>query len=135
MGFQKNILSVRKNTPSAFIYKELDTLPLITHRLVRIFKYWLKIVNLPDTCLVKHIYNLMITDMENMENVTNWVCLLKQMLERYGFGYMWNQQHLLLRDDTSLISIFKQRVHDVYRQDINAEISNLKGNRLYKHLN
>ena len=45
LGFLKNILSVRKSIPSAFIYKELGTLPLITHRFVCIFKYWLKVIS------------------------------------------------------------------------------------------
>ena len=45
LGFLKNTLSVRKSTPTSFVYKELDVLPLITHRLTRIFKFWLKIIS------------------------------------------------------------------------------------------
>ena len=77
----------------------------------------------------------MIRDMENMVDITNWAGLLKQMLETFGFGYMWHQQNLLNKNDTAIISLFKQRLHDVYLQRINADIFNVISNRLYKHLN
>ena len=135
LGFLKNTLSVRKSTPTSFVYKELDVLPLITHRLTRIFKFWLKIVSLPDTSLVKYVYNLMVSDMEHMDNITNWVILLKKMLDEYGFGYLWNHQHFLNKEDTFIISLFRQRVHDIYFQNNNAEINNVSNSRLYKHIN
>ena len=78
LGFLKNTLSVRISTPSAFIYKELDVLPLKTHRLIRIFKFWLKIISLPDSILVKRVYNLMISDMENAHNISNWAYFFKK---------------------------------------------------------
>ena len=135
LGFLKNVLYVRTSTPSAFVYKETGTLPLITHRLLRIFKFWLKVVNLPDTSLVKHIYNLLIKDNEDGEDSTNWAYLVKQMLNTYGLGFIWNQQNFTDRNDKILISVFKRRIDDVHMQYINAEIGNVSNSRLYKYLN
>ena len=135
LGFLKNTLSVRISTPSAFIYKELNVLPLKTYRLIRIFKFWLKIIHLPDSSLVKRVYNLMISDMESTHNISNWVSLLKNMLNEYGFGYLWNQQNLLNKDETFIISLFKQRIYDVFLQNNNADLHNVSNTRLYKHIN
>ncbi len=135
LNYLKTILHVRQSTPSCFIYKEIEVLPLITHRLLRIFKFWLKIVCLPDSSLLKYVYNLMIYDMENVENITNWVSLLKKTLDEYGFGYLWNQQHLLHKNENFLISLFKQRVQDIHLQNIHSDIDNVSNSRLYKHIN
>ena len=129
------MLYVRKNIPSPFIYKELGTFPLIVHRLIKIFKYWLKVINLPDTNLVKYIYNSMVTDLEVDGEIVNWAALVKRMLEKHGLGYLWNHQHLLNKNDITITSLFKQRIEDIYLQSINTEIANVSNNRLYKHIN
>ncbi len=135
LGFLKNILSVKKSTPNAFVYKEIETLPLITKRLVQIFKFWLKVVSLPNNTMVKFIYDLLVSDMEGGKYIKNWATLVKEMLEKYGLGYIWNQQNLLHKNDRTLISMFKQRVNDIYLQNINAEITIVSNSRLYKHIN
>ena len=74
------------------------------------FKVWLKIINLPDSSLVK-------------------------ILNEYGFGYLWNQQKCLYKDAPFIISLFKQRIHDVFLQINDAVINNVSNTRLYKLIN
>ena len=57
------------------------------------------------------------------------------MLEKHGLGYLWSQQNYVNKNDTTLISLFKQRITDVNLQLINADIANVSNNRLYKHIN
>ena len=85
---------MRKTTPSAFVYSELGVFPLIHRRLQRILKFWFKILRLKDSNPVKIIYNTLVKDMEDIENVTNWASLLKGLLDKFGFGNIWLQQHV-----------------------------------------
>ena len=135
LNFLKNVLSVRNSTPSAFVYKELKVLPLITHRLIRIFKFWLKVISLPDSCLVKYVYNVLMKDVDAVGTVTNWAILVKRMLENHGLGFIWNQQNVINRNDTYYISFFTQRINDTYLQKLNSDINNVSNTRLYKHIN
>ena len=78
LGFLKTILGVRKTTPSVFIYRELNLYPLKLKRYLRIFKYWLKILELPAQNPVKIIYNVLKEDTHVNPQTTNWVKLLKR---------------------------------------------------------
>ena len=134
LGYMKSILGVRRSTPSAFIYKELNILPLIKIRHIKIFKYWLKVINLPANCLVKKLYNSTINDMESEQICVNWAYLVKNMLDTYGLGFIWIEQNNMSIDNKTLISLFTQRVHDINFQNVNEQISNVSKNRLYRKL-
>ena len=136
LRYLKNMLCVRSSTPSCFVYKESNVFPLIVNRYVRIFKYWLKIISLPNSSLVKRVYNLLVNDMLTADDdITNWVTLLKSMLEKHGMGFIWHQQQYLNNTNSFIISFFKKRINDIYSQNINASISLVSNTRLYKHLN
>ena len=137
LSFLKYVLNVRKSTPSAFVYKELNVFPLIVTRYFKIFKFWLKIITSPDTSFIKHIYKLLCRDIDNLQDnpTTNWAALVRKMLFEHGLGFIWYNQRHLRRDDTMIINIFQQRIKDHFWQKINGDITVLSKNRLYTHLN
>ena len=132
LKFQKSLLSVRKNTPSCFIYKELHTTPLKIDRLIRIISYWIKIIHLNDNSIVKIAYMGLYRDALENSNI-NWAFLVKGILETHGFGCVWHQQSV--PNINKFLSEFKQRANDIFVQKCNEQISSLSEHRLYKHLN
>ena len=113
----------------------MNILPLIKIQHINIFKYWLKIVNLPNTCLVKILYKILLKDIELNSSCVNWASLVRNMLEGYGLGMIWLDQNNLSSNIKSTLSLFKQRVSDINVQNINEQIANVSINRLYKTLN
>jgi len=132
LGFLKSVLGVRRAVPNAFIYSEFGIFPLIIGRQKRIVKYWLKILSLNENNPVKIVYKLLLKDIEENVNRTNWASLLKSMLEKCGFGDAWLHQCTLNED--RLLSQFSQRVQDMYLQQRHDTIHNVSDNRLYKYL-
>ena len=57
------------------------------------------------------------------------------MLDSYGLGFIWLNQNNMSLNVKSTISLFKQRIHDINKQNINEQIDNVSKNRLYKLLN
>ena len=70
----------------------------------------------------------------NRENPTivTWVSLVKSLLYRIGFGYYWEQQCVF--NESYFLSIFKQRIYDIYLQEWSANVDITSDNRLYKHI-
>ena len=92
LGFLKYLACVRKSVSTAFIYNEFGVYPLKLLRQVRLVKFWFKILNMNDTNPVKVVYNLLLRDSEQNNNVKNWVTLSKEMLESNGYGIVWRDQ-------------------------------------------
>ena len=68
LQFCKDILGVRSQTQNNFIYGELGRYPLKIICLVNVIRYWLKIVESPETKYIKATYNMMINDLELYPN-------------------------------------------------------------------
>ena len=134
LGFLKSILGVRKTTPSVFIYRELNIYPLKLKRYMRIFKYWLKIIALPDHEPVKSVYNVLKNDVTTSPDTVNWVSLLKKLLNESGLGYLWESQLLLPESKSYYTGLFKDRIQDILLQDFNTDLEKISNNRLYKHI-
>ena len=133
LSFLKSILGVRKTTPTCYIYKECKTYPLYITRILRIIKFWIKIVLLDDLSPIKLIYNTAMELDEKLETpVSHWISEVKNTLFKHGFGYIWLNQQFLI--DFSFFPIFKERLLESFWQDNNSLISDLSPHRLYRHL-
>ena len=101
---------------------------------MRIINYWLKILSLNEKSPVKKIYNiaLQLNELENTRPASFWVENIKNILYKYGFGYVWENQNYV--DDIIFIDQFKNTIIDCFWQTNNAEINDLSHNRLYRHL-
>ena len=134
LKFLKQILCVRKNVPSCFVYNECKMYPLYITRTMRIINYWLKILSLNEMSPVKRIYNiaLQLNKLENTRPASFWIENIKNILYKYGFGYVWENQNYV--DDIIFKDQFKNTLIDCFWQNNNAEINDLSHNRLYRHL-
>lgn len=133
LRFLKHTLYVRKTTPTCFVYRECNVYPLYITRLLRIIKYWLKIVSLDESSPIRSLYNIALDLNEHSNNTTShWIFEVKNTLYKHGFGYVWlNQQYAA---DFDFFPIFKARLIDSFWQSNNSSISDLSEHRLYRHL-
>ena len=67
--------------------------PLWIEAAKRCIKYWIKIPILPNYKYVKLSYN-MLKSLDEYDQ-TYWAISVKCMLLSNGFGYVWNNQHVL----------------------------------------
>ena len=134
LSFLKTLLGVKSSTPNCFVYGELGVYPMIIERKVRVIKFWLKILKSLNNNenYVQKIYKELITiNIEFPMHVT-WVSQLKNLLETCGLGYAWQNQ--FIDNETQFISLFKQRVRDIFVQDWAAQVALTSNNRLYKSI-
>ena len=138
LGFLKSLLGVRKSVPTPYVYKELGVQPLKNDRIKRMVKYWVKILNLPDGSPVKKVYRLLVQNIEQHNllptgHVKNWASAVKNILESHGFGFVWQRQNV--PNANSFLSMFNQRIDDMYLQQSHANVDECSVHRLYNHLN
>ena len=127
LKFCKRILKVRLNTSTAGVYGELARYPLYVARYCRIIKYWCKIIN-TDNIIISKLYTLALEDC-NLGRL-NWVKQVKQLLDNYGFSYIFTNGNVC---NKTFPSVFKQRVIDCYLQDWNELLHKNSVLDEYKH--
>ena len=103
-------------------------------RKLNIIKYRIKILNQNNTSLVKQVYIMPKEDANNQlhYNGNNWAYQIKNMLQRHGLGYVWEEQSVT---EIPFLAI-KQRIIDNYLQKWYAEINNssrLQSYSIHKH--
>ena len=69
----------------------------------RVIKYWLKVIQCEKMRLISIIY------CKIKETMCNWVCYVKDILYKYGFAEVWENQAL----DNEFIKLFEQRCADI----------------------
>ena len=106
--FCKQILGVRRQTQNSFIYGELGRYPLKIKRLSSVLKYWFKVIRSPDEKIIKHVYNVMLNDLEVFPNKISWTKFVKYILESNGFYNVWLNQGV--EDTDFFMKIFIGRI-------------------------
>ena len=74
----------------------------------------------------------MLDDMWRFPRITNWACLVRNLLQNLGFGDVWMYQGV--GDDKQFLSIFKIRLKDVFIQEWHARLLSSTRARFYVHL-
>ena len=109
--FCKKLLGVKQSTQNDFIYGELGRVNFAANRYISIVRYWLKIVSLTENKYVKCIHNMLLEDIRQNPNKTNWASLVRDLLSTYGFFNVWVSQGV--ENPNSFLQIFKQKIRDV----------------------
>ena len=121
LNFCKQLLGVRQQTQNNFIYGELGRVSLKVHRLIAIIRYWLKIVESPENKYIKHVYLMMLNDIEILPNKVSWASNVKSLLESLGLNHAWINQSV--GNSKAFLSLCKQRLTDQFVQTWQAEIN------------
>lgn len=115
----KRFLGVKQSSSNHVVRGECGRFPMYIYTYKRAIKYWCKITKMPDCRYVKKCYNLLFLDCTNGR--TNWVTKVKNILFRFGFGYVWEQQ--FVNNIPSFISKFESRLKTTYEQDWHASLT------------
>ena len=130
MQYCKKPLGVKKTTQNDFVYGELGRVNYATKRLYTIIKYWFKILTTPDNKYVKIIYNMMLSDLEELPNKTNWASLVRSLLQNLGFYEVWLLQGV--GNFNIFLSELKQRLNDTFIQNWQERLGNSTRAIFYK---
>ncbi|MCG8093252.1 MAG: hypothetical protein JAZ17_06420 [Candidatus Thiodiazotropha endolucinida] len=130
LQFCKRLLGVKKTTQNDFVYGELGRTNCISKRFTLIIKYWFKILASDSKKYIKLVYNMMLRDMESRPNTVNWASLVRHLLMSVGFYEVWLQQGV--GNYTAFISLFKQRITDIFIQNWHARLDDSSRAIFYK---
>jgi hypothetical protein len=75
-----------------FVYGELGRMTLSTTRHFRIIKYWLKVISSRENRLIHLAYKMMLDDLNDHPNKTNWASFAKTLLDNLGVSDAWLNQ-------------------------------------------
>lgn len=129
MQFCKRILGVKQTTQNDFIFGELGRIDYRSVRLINIIKYWLKIIGSDNRKYIKFSYNMMLNDLQRWPNKQNWASFVKDLLSRLGFLEVWLAQGV--GDTNVFLSLFKERVKDIFMQEWRSRLENSTRARFY----
>ena len=88
LTFYKRLLGVKKTTQNDFVCGELGRRPLICNKYFIIIKFWFNILNCTEHKYINKVYNILLSDIENNNNVVNWASLLRDILCKLGFNHV-----------------------------------------------
>jgi hypothetical protein len=115
----KRFMCVKQNTCNAAVLGDCYRFPLFIETYKRCIRYWFKILNMTSERYVKKCYLMMVND--DINGKTNWVTKLKHILQRNGFGNVWENQGV--GNELYFIKIFIQRLKDQHLQDWNQTVT------------
>ena len=87
LGYLKNILGVRKQTPSLAVYGETGRFPLHVRQKIRMVNYWIRLERAPDDSLLKKCLNLQKGIYRNAVNGNNWFNKVCHVLNSCNIEY------------------------------------------------
>ena len=104
----KSILGVRSQTNNNFVYGELGRYPLRIRRNKRV----IKVGKCTSTNYLKHIYNVMLQEMNMYPNRNSWGKSVKTVIENLGFYNVWLNQGVVY--ESLFLKMFEQLLGDNY---------------------
>ena len=108
LKFCKNQLGVGSRTPTPAVLGECGRERLYVTCIIKCVKYWSKIISLPAESLLRSCYLVMCNRCHLGK--TNWASKIRDILYSYGFGWIWENQHV--PDSAAFMRLFSERVRD-----------------------
>ena len=131
--FCKMQLGVGVNTPTPAVLGECGRDRMYVVCTVKCIKFWVRLISLPTETLLGACYSFLYN--QSVLGKTNWASEVRNILFRYGFGWVWERQSV--QNDGAFIRIFSERVHDCELQLWNSDMHSmpkLKTYRLFKEI-
>ena len=88
--FYKKQLGIGSTTTNCAVLGEKAAYPTCIKCYRNVIKYWSKLIALPEGSLLKSCYNLLY--MHANAGTHYWAQVVKNILFRNGFGYVWEEQ-------------------------------------------
>ena len=108
MKFCRILLGVGSKSPAPAVLGECGRHSIYVLCYVKCIKFWLKLLSMEEGTLLRSCYEMLV--IQNNAGRKNWVSDIKDLLYRYGFGYIWEMQHV--ENANLFIYEFKMRLLD-----------------------
>jgi exonuclease III len=116
LKFLKFILGVKPSTSNLAVLGEMGRFPIVILQHVKLFKYWLRLVQLDNDKLVKKAFNVLYQ--LHRCGFYSWASKIFKLLEFYNLEYVWDDfEFLSSMDFPTLIRYFKSKTLDNYVSD------------------
>lgn len=87
LKFSKLILGLKRNTSTLAVYGDLGATPSTLNSILRVIKFWHRIVQIDDNTLVKKAF---LESTSLPDNLSNWLTTVKTTLNLLGLSSIWN---------------------------------------------
>ena len=119
LSYLKNMLGVRRQTPTLALYGDTGHFPLLLKQQVQTLKYWARLRTLPDYHILKNAYNCLLgIDSIGREN---WTMHVKTLLFNLSLSSFWETQ--TIERMCRFITNVKQQNEDKFIEDWTEKIS------------
>ena len=112
LKFLRKLLGVGRNTHGEALRGECGQHRMHVFCVVKCIKYWIRLLSQEEGTLLYSCYKYLYTKCE--EGKQNWVTSVKNVLETYGLGNIFESQNVL---DNDFIKEFENRVKDCELQN------------------
>mgnify|MGYP007051749178 CR=1 FL=1 len=90
----RRILHCRGSTNTEAVMSELGWWSLETRRELAKLNYWINILVMPETRLVKQVYNHSRTRFVT-RGTNNWTKVISYLVKKYGLQAIWNDEQIV----------------------------------------
>jgi hypothetical protein len=125
--FCKVQLGVGNNTPTPAVLGECGRDRMYISCIVKCVKYWLKLISLPSETLLGSCYSFLYH--QCLLGKTNWVSEIRDILYRYGFGWVFEDHNVTSGD--LFMKVFTERLKDCELQLWATDVHNMPKLRTY----
>jgi len=87
----KRYVNVSARTPNTMLYGDTGRFPIVINAAVRSVKYWLRLLRMEEDRYPLQVYQMML---KSMKKQRNWAFNMKDLLTKYGFGNVWENQRI-----------------------------------------
>lgn len=122
LKFFKQILNLKKSTPSYMVYGELGAFPLTVDIQTRMVSFWTKLCDNGKNDIASSLYALINNLNEEKKIKSKWLCHIKNIIASNGFGNIWDHHNEI--NDKWFVKAFKQKLMDQYLQKWNSLVDN-----------
>lgn len=117
LKYLKYHFKVKRSTCTAALYSETGTFPLHIRHKFQMIKYWHRLLSLPDSHILKSVYNGMY-DLHEMGNI-NWCSKIKTILTEVDMIDVWEKQNM----DSKTLATVKEKLYKSFMDKIMFDIA------------
>ena len=133
LKFYKQILNLKKSTPSNMIYGELGVTPLYIDVQTRMILFWAKLVNSTiENKLSSTVYRVIYEMHAARRFVSPWLNYVKNLLCSLGFPVIWYSQSFT--NTKWLVAAVNQKLIDIFIQTWRSKINLESQSNIYRIL-
>lgn len=130
IGFCKYVLGVPSHTCTVAVLAETGRHPMYIHYYKRCIKYWLKLLNMPESRYPKACYTMLYS--LDQQGRTTWASAIRQLLCKYGYQEVWEAQRVENR--TVFLREFSQKVLETFNLEWEESVAQSSKLSLFREL-